>query len=346
METSGDTKGESKQGDRDPLPIKQPAPAAAGAPAVNPPAPANQQSNALANPEQEQGRLHGAHDLQPHLSQLVGNKEPSRNNELSRFERQTIRLGWFGLGVSFLSLLAAFIAGIFVYQQWREMNAQTGYMNRESKRARIDSAEASISTAKQMQIAQKQADAAQKQVAAVTSQMREDQRPWIKLTERFTRENIRPGNSRLGEVTIQNIGKTPAVNVRGRWYISIVKNGEKPRFDFIHVEGNQASTGIIYPSDPASSFPSDWYDRLRSPSMAPPKRELTEDDMLSLFRGKSFIMMYGRFTYTDSFQIRHWTQFCAWTAATPIFPAPPSAEPYGNFTSGDCTAFNAVDHNY
>jgi hypothetical protein len=69
---------------------------------------------------------------------------------LSSFERRTLLFGWLGLGIGFCSLLAACIAGFYVYHQWWEMNSQTGYMNRAAKQARKDSIDASKATADQL----------------------------------------------------------------------------------------------------------------------------------------------------------------------------------------------------
>jgi len=80
------------------------------------------------------------------------------------FERKSIRIGNLGVIVSFCSLLAACIAAYVVFQQFKEMSAQTELLNRAARQARIDSAATDIATGKQLKIAQQSLDAIQGQL--------------------------------------------------------------------------------------------------------------------------------------------------------------------------------------
>jgi uncharacterized protein (UPF0333 family) len=167
MEATSDSQKDAKQGDNNPLPVRQPAPKVSEVAVVNPSAPTSKENEVPADREQKQGCYPGTHDKQPLLFQMV------ERTDFNRFERSTLLLGWFGLGIGLLSLLAAGIAGFFVYHQWREMNSQTGYMNRAAIQARSDSAASSAATAKQLEGIQAQITAAQDGTKALQGQLME-----------------------------------------------------------------------------------------------------------------------------------------------------------------------------
>jgi hypothetical protein len=80
------------------------------------------------------------------------------------FERETVRIGNLGVIVSFCSLLAACVAVYFVYQQFKEMSAQTKLLSQSSEQTAKDSAATEASTTKQLAIAQRSLDAIQGQL--------------------------------------------------------------------------------------------------------------------------------------------------------------------------------------
>jgi hypothetical protein len=65
---------------------------------------------------------------------------------MSGFERQTLTVAWFGFAIGFLSVVAAIVAGFLIYEQFKEMNAQTNILDMTLKQTRADSASSSIAT--------------------------------------------------------------------------------------------------------------------------------------------------------------------------------------------------------
>ena len=134
------------------------------------------------------------------------------SEKLSQFEKKTIRVGFGGVVIAALSLLAASGAAELIFQQFKEMAAQTELLSRAEKQARRDSAEASITAAKQLSIAHQQATAAQQEVSAVSLQMRMDERAWLPIAN----TNLTSFDSTAGidfHFDIIDTGKTPARHV-------------------------------------------------------------------------------------------------------------------------------------
>lgn len=139
--------------------------------------------------------------------------EVIKDDDLSNFEKKTVSLGKYGLIVAVASLLAACAAAVFVYQQFKEMAAQTEFLSRAAKQARTDSANSSIAIAEQLKIAQQQAKAAQASVQAIQRQTIEQERPWVAVgitpTAEF-RYNAKEAPIMQMDFTLTNIGHSVA----------------------------------------------------------------------------------------------------------------------------------------
>ena len=165
---------------------------------------------------------------------------------LSSFERMTVGLGKWGLVIAALSLFAASVAAYLVFQQFKEMAAQTEVLSRAALQSRKDSAESSIATEKQLAALQAQITAAQNGASALQGQMKEAQRAadiaareleladraWIAITDVKPRGNMPiipalsyeglniPGNSAKMQAFLhfefqaKNVGRSTALNVR------------------------------------------------------------------------------------------------------------------------------------
>jgi hypothetical protein len=92
-----------------PLPVSQPAPKTAGAKTVDAVAPACQGDHAPTHSEQECNRH---------------NRVKNHPKDVSHFERKTVLLGWIGVSLAFLSLLAACAAAFYVYKQFGAIQRQ------------------------------------------------------------------------------------------------------------------------------------------------------------------------------------------------------------------------------
>jgi hypothetical protein len=160
-----------------------------------------------------------------------------------------------------------------------------------------------------------------------------DQRAWL-----FVAENARPSlavNIALpASINITNTGKTPGRHILADIYIEIVQNGSAPHLDSLRF-GYIGHTGLLLPNSPITvparrerhKINGGPHDALDDP--------LTQGELESLMRGDSWIAMHGIVRYRDIFQIEHWTKFCFWN--NPLRA--------GDYSSGSCTAYNAVDDN-
>ncbi len=346
MEAEGGSQYEAKEGDNAPLPVSEPAPKTLGVSPINAAEPANEKDEVTADSKPELGCYQGAEHKQPFLFQTV------ENDGFSRFERRTILLGWFGLGIAFVSLLAACVAGFFIYQQWREMNAQTGYLNRAATQARDDSAASAVATAKQLATLQEQL--AQQMMA-----LEMDQRPWLKFElggERPKNADPNTGKERVLatsagqpikiEVRVTNVGKTTAERVFGTLQVQYVPKGKKPVLPekihrIVFIEGGKPEKGAIPGTawSEATLYPGEVSQNSFSRSRWG-KNGIVEDDPITqaekteLDNGTAYVLLLGEVWYSDVFGVRHWTKFCEMSN----LQLDPSV-------GKKCVAFGAVDAN-
>lgn len=298
MEANSDSQKDAQQGDKNPLPVSHPAPAQPPEPTVNRAAPPEIQQNVGTDPQAKKGEQKPREDRGPLPIRVI------EDDELSTFERRTVRLGYWGVVIGSLSLLAACVAGFLVYHQWWEMNSQTGYMNRAAIEARIDSAKNTLIVQQQLKIAQDQATAAQKQVSAVTRQMRQDQRAWIKVTAYGPKELPAPDAPIFGKIAFENMGKTPAKNVTGKAEIEVVDSTRSPSFKY-HRGFPYLAAGYMFPTIPGEG-PINLGDDPRKP------RAFTKKERESLQKGDAYLAIYGTISYADMFGVHHWVRFCQW----------------------------------
>jgi hypothetical protein len=142
--------------------------------------------------------------------------EVIEDDELSKFERKTVRFGKWGLVVASLSLIAAGAAAFFVKQQFVEMAGQTDILARDARRARADSAAAAITTGEQLEIAQKSMIAIQGQLTEAKRAAEIAERPWITVSQARPAPSqpwVIKSNGEISgtfQIKIENIGKTLA----------------------------------------------------------------------------------------------------------------------------------------
>jgi hypothetical protein len=168
--------------------------------------------------------------------------------------------------------------------------------------------------------------------------MREDQRPWAKITvdvppevNRATQAEMTQQLAAIDNVTypikIVNVGKTPAIGIQVDIDIEIVPKNAGPSFNYPGTH-ETVITGVLFPNDPYS-FPAN----LLNPDRSVAQLSSTQRDDLAT--GRSYIAVYGKATYADSSGAKHWTQFCWWTA---YFRA-------GSSNASSCVAYNDIDRN-
>lgn len=139
-----------------------------------------------------------------------------KDDELSSFEQRTVTFGKWGFFVAALSLLAACVAALFVFQQFQEMAAQTELLSRSAQQARLEAKNSSIVAASQLLIAQQQVKAAQDSAMAIQSQTLQQERPWIAVDvgtpSSFIFDEDSGGVISMG-ITLKNIGHSVAEDV-------------------------------------------------------------------------------------------------------------------------------------
>src|ERR1039458_2912987 len=229
METNSNSPANTQKGDTNPLPVGQSAPKAQQVQPVDLATPPGKKNEIAADTKQESSDDERANNKHPYIVQII------ENAERNRFEKRTILLGWFGVGLGFLSLLAACLAGYFIYHQWWEMNAQTGYMNSAANQARHDSAAASKATVDQLRLMQGQLTQQEASTKATEEAMRTDQRAWV---EQDLAPGIRMTDNAIMTVPIKLTvrGKTPAQKVEGIVVVTVRNRDQMP--DFVYKTGH------------------------------------------------------------------------------------------------------------
>jgi hypothetical protein len=168
---------------------------------------------------------------------------------------------------------------------------------------------------------------------AQLTEMRKDERPWVKLTfDGFVAQANAPIG---GTFHIVNIGKTVAKNLLGSFTIEKVQNGEQPTLDFGRA-WNGMSSGALFPNDPAVQF------LTKQQAVHHPSGDTYEPDILNqadfddFNNGKIFFVAYAYLPYSDFSHIQHWTKYCTF-----LLPA----QKTGTATARSCTDYNNVDDN-
>lgn len=231
---------------------------------------------------------------------------------LSKFERRVLTATWAGVVV-------AAGTGILIYSQFRVMSDQTLILSSQTISAAADSIESGRRVERQLAIAEQQAIAAKDSAEAIQRQMRQDQRPWVRITT---------GALKLSEndflripVHIASLGKTPARTVRTDIVIRKISRNEPLQFLY-DAHHDWDTEGILYTDAPVQ------FEATGGPT------KISGSDLRDLNEGRAYVIFYGTTTYTDLFQKQHWTKFCGWTAFKT-----------GNYPAQKCTSYNDVDNN-
>jgi hypothetical protein len=234
---------------------------------------------------------------------------------------------WMVILTALLMFIGVGTAWIF-YGQFREMKTQTGIINDQAKQAAADTIEASKRADKQLELIGKQASAAQDSVGAIQRQMRQDQRPWLGLQMDWPPIKSPSGEviGKLVRVTenqpltvpmqLTTTGKTVARRVLAKIFIEVVKTSESPHLDSSKPPAWGLTAGIIVPNAPSNFFA---HRLLPKKTGLEAMSNLTPSENQELSAGRAYLAIYGTMTYTDVFDISHWTRFCSWV---PLNSAP------------------------
>jgi hypothetical protein len=272
---------------------------------------------------------------------------------------QTRAAEWLQLGINAVLAVVGVIA-ICIYggelnvmrQQFTEMSRQTAILNSQAQQAAQDSLAAAGRVERQLNLSEKQVKAAQDQVDAIKKQMHEDQRPWVLVDLNLPPETTERNNVILGgplgvAIKINNTGKTIARDVKAYCFVEIVKPGEKLALNHPQVPPFIIASGAFSPNTPiidtvyrlrwTSGKPREW-DLFRNPSDLRPEDKdveplrLTEADPVN-----NWLSVHGEITYSDIFNVNHWTKFCWLVGGRTGTNALTSKE--------ECVKYNDVDKN-
>jgi hypothetical protein len=155
-----------------------------------------------------------------------------------------------------------------------------------------------------------------------------EHRAWINITGKF--DKIVEGQPLAIRFNLVNSGKTWAKKVGVRVVVEKVKSGESPSFKYsqLHVA---SFLGILVPNEPRP-LTGVWLGREKSSLLNPPI--LTKADIDEINSGTIYIAMFGIITYSDVYDVPHWTRFCGWHS--PVS---------GEYSARNCTSYNDMDNN-
>lgn len=244
--------------------------------------------------------------------------------DLSKFEQKILVATWAGV-------LAAAITGVFIYSQFRIMSDQTKMLSDQSISAVAGAIESERNTRTQISVAQDQARATQSQVDAVRTQMRQDQRAWMKM-EVARQPDFVPHQPVLVPMEIVNIGKSAARNVQVKIVVQKLPVTEVPTFNFKYARSYP--TGADFPQHPDTVMGA-WINVLPG-NPEPVMPRMFEKDIQDFKDGKTYFVIFGQIDYLDIFNVPHTTNYCQVTLANLFVYARGSKE---------CSNYNNIDNN-
>jgi hypothetical protein len=157
------------------------------------------------------------------------------------------------------------------------------------------------------------------------------ERAWVTLSSGSV-EFSDPDPKGLRTLTVQmetkNVGKTPAKHI----FAEVVVDTFPNEGTWIARYKNQpTATQImnIMVANSGSKFPAPL---VHITDHGFEKTLLSESEWKRLSGGDSYVVIYGRMTYMDSFGRWHWQHFCSWAALAS-----------GKFSGANCIAYNDID---
>jgi hypothetical protein len=133
---------------------------------------------------------------------------------------------------------------------------------------------------------------------------------------------------------VVNTGKTSALDIAAEAILEIVPKKEQPRFSY-KVPHSIKTTGLLYRDDPFELEATIFEKTAKAlPGVSYTPIPLGQTDFSDLSSGRAYYVYFGKVEYRDVFGTKHWTQFCAWSAAVK-----------GLYPSKRCTAYNRADNN-
>jgi hypothetical protein len=211
-----------------------------------------------------------------------------KDDTLSSFERKTVIFAKWGILVAFLSLVAASVAGYYVFQQFQEMAMQTNILNGEAGRARRDAKDTGIATAQQLALSRQQVSAAQDANRETVELFKRRNRPWVGVEGDVVFDDNIAWVGAVGEAIVRQQRAEGKLPMRVLYHMR--NSGESPALNTVMVV-RPVTFPETGPVDPA---------RIRA--------EVEEDCKLaekSITRGNGDLVLPGG-VYTEPFQFGEW----------------------------------------
>ena len=165
-------------------------------------------------------------------------------------------------------------------------------------------------------------------VQLTSKSLRMDQRAWI--TSKVGQFSELKENSELPvQMIFTNTGKTPAKHISISLLIQKRKREEEPSLK-LNENTPKEWTGLMFPNLPESFT---FY--LMEEGNLTKRVILTKEMRDDLVTGRSYLMISGEVSYSDMFDVPHWTRFCSFTKL-----ASPDTRVLDR-----CTYYNDVDRN-
>jgi hypothetical protein len=165
-------------------------------------------------------------------------------------------------------------------------------------------------------------------VQLTSKTLRMDQRAW--MTSKVGQFSEIKENSELPvQMIFTNTGKTPAKHIAISILIQKRKRDEEPSLNF-DANTPKEWTGLMFPNVPQ---PFTFY--LMEEGSLTKRVTLSREMRDEIADGRSYLMISGEITYSDMFDVPHWTKFCSFTKL-----ASPNTRVVDR-----CTYYNDVDRN-
>jgi hypothetical protein len=162
--------------------------------------------------------------------------------------------------------------------------------------------------------------------------MRKDERAWVVVTDvDFKKLKFEVGEDLSVPLTITNIGKTPATNIRGDFYIELIPNGAVPHFESPVLVRMTTSVGLLIPNA-KMTIVAERANQGINPAKPDPE-PVTDAEIADYNAGGSWIAEHGALTYQDAFGVLHFTRQCTWDGSSGKL-----------LQAQNCTAYNSTDN--
>jgi hypothetical protein len=275
-----------------------------------PPPPSTIQQNIYPPPPDNPATNNQAANPDPLQVRLVNESLATRiikDDELSIFERTTLRYARWGFGAAIFTLIVAVVTGVIFWGQFQEMISQTGVLEAGVKQSRIDAKNTARATAQQLSFAQQQVKAAQEQAKAAQNnldilrrQFQQEQRPYIAITNVVLSDFITgkdiptPVIGKPLAITIyfKNIGKSQALNLITHRHLLFGAKASEIRVEPPDI--NSSNGGMLESGIQSITTAVSVKDTFSVESITVNPSEIVNWD------GSEPILVFGRISYIDS----------------------------------------------